>query len=167
VGLRTPTQHAEQIKIQHGSVIVEGAAAEKTIPVPSVADRPPKTIQQKLLSEIILARYEELFALVLSELRRSGFEDFISAGIVLSGGASNVTGAVGLAESVFQLPCRLGMPQYVAGLIDVRQNPSYATSVGLLLHGYQQLNEGLPRLYLERGMSSLWARMKNWCSSNF
>lgn len=166
VALRTPTQHAELIKINHGSVSFEHVDARETIDVPGVADRPPKKIHQKVLSQVINARYEELFALILSELRRSGFEDFISAGIVLTGGASNVSGAIDLAESVFQMPVRIGMPQHVSGLSDVRLNPSYATGVGLLLYGQKQLSEGLPRFNLDRGMAGLWTRMKNWCSGN-
>ena len=96
------------------------------------------------LAQVVKARYEELFALVLAELRRSGFEDLIAAGIVLTGGASKVHGCVELAEKIFQMPVRLGVPQNVRGLVDVRDNPAYATGVGLLLYGWQQ-QDGLIR----------------------
>ncbi len=167
VALRTPTQFAEEIKIQHGALQYDRIDINDTIDVPSVAKRPPKKVQRKALSQVITARYEELFALIAAELRRSGFEDFISAGIVLTGGGSNIPGAVELSEHMFSLPVRLGLPQHVSGLMDVRQNPGYATGVGLLLHGVQQQFEGLPRFDVDRGVSGLWARMRSWFNGNF
>lgn len=166
VALRTPTQYAEQIKIKYGSALAHAVDHAETIQVPSVAKRPPKQIHKKALAQVIGARYEELFALVQAELRRSGFEDLVAAGIVLTGGASKVGGAVELAESIFEMPVRLGTPQNVSGLMDIRENPSYATGVGLLLHGYQQQQNGVS-FNFDRGMSSLWARMKSWFNGNF
>jgi cell division protein FtsA len=166
VALRTPTQYAEEIKIQHASVRINEEGSEK-ISVPSVANRPPKVIQKSLLTDVVYARYEELFSLIFTELRRSGFEHLVSAGIVLTGGGVSVGGLIELAESVFQMPVRLGLAQHVSGLGDVQKNPSYATGVGLLLHGMQQMREGLPRYNFDQGVSSLWARMKNWFNGNF
>jgi cell division protein FtsA len=167
VALRTPTKSAEEIKIQHGHVssapLENGAAIE----VPSVAGREPRKIQMKALTQVVSARYEELFSLVASKLRRSGFEDFISAGIVLTGGASNIAGAAELAESIFQMPVRVGMPQNISGLIDVRQNPSFATGVGLMLHGVQQQDNGLSRFDLDRSVTGIWSRMRGWFNGNF
>jgi len=85
----------------------------------------------------------------------------------LSGGASNVTGAVELAESVFQMPVRLGLPQNVRGLVDVRDNPGYATGVGLLLHGHRVLGGISPGIRFESGMNGLWHRMRSWFNGNF
>ena len=167
VALRTPIQHAEQIKIEHGEIYFNMTRTEEVIEVPSVADRPPKKVQKLALSQIITARYEELFSLVAQSLRRSGFEHFVSAGIVLTGGGSNIPGAVELAESIFNAPVRLGLPQHVAGLVDVRLNPSFSTGVGLMLHGVQQQQKGLPRFDIDRGMTGLWARMRSWFNGNF
>jgi len=115
---------------------------------------------------VIEARYEELFTLVLAHLRRNGFEELIAAGIVLTGGGSKIDGAIDLAESVFQVPVRLGVPQNVAGLMDVCDHPSYATGVGLLLYGLQQRGT-VSQFELNRGFNSIWDRMKGWFTSNF
>jgi cell division protein FtsA len=166
VALRTPTKSAEKIKMKYGSVNPNKVDASETIQVPSVAKRPPKAVHKKALAQVIGARYEELFALVHNELRRSGFEDLISAGIVLTGGASNVAGAVELAEGIFQSPVRLGVPQNVSGLIDVRENPSFATGVGLLLHGVQRTATDA-HYQSDNSEKGLWARMRSWFQGNF
>ena len=103
--------------------------------MPSVGDRPPRRLARQTLAEVVEPRYEELFSLVRDELRRSGFEELIAAGIVLTGGSSKMEGAVELAEEIFHVPVRLGVPQYVEGLADVVRNPIYDTAVGLLLYG--------------------------------
>jgi len=167
VALRTPTQHAEQIKIKNGTCLADTIAADETLQVPGVAQRPPKQVHKKALAQVIAARYEELLGLVLSEVRRSGFEDLISSGIVLTGGASNMPGVIELAETIFQMPVRLGLPQNVRGLMDVRENPGYATGVGLLLHGHHVLGGHCPGLTFETGMNGLWHRMRSWFNGNF
>lgn len=169
VALRTPAKHAEEIKIKHGSVLLESADPQATVEVASVAGRPARQISKRVLAEVISARYEELFTLVQAELRRSGFEFLIPAGIVLTGGASMVEGVADLAESVFQMPVRIGMPQYVSGLRDVLQNPLYATGVGLLLYGYQQqfgTAKAMPDV-VTADQQGIWSRMKNWFQGNF
>jgi cell division protein FtsA len=167
VALRTPTKHAEEIKIQHGCVLTDRININEMIEVPSVAKRPPRQLSKKALAEVIGARYEELFALVLAELRRSGYEELVASGIVLTGGASLVDGVVDLAEAVFQMPVRLGMPQHVRGLTDILDSPAYATSVGLLLHGYKQQYEGNPELIVRGGMKGVIGRLKSWFQGNF
>ncbi|MBW5802358.1 cell division protein FtsA [Coxiella endosymbiont of Ornithodoros amblus] len=166
VALRTPTQYAEQIKIKYASVLPEEVNPEEAIQVPSVTKRLSKQVQKRALAQVVASRYEELFELVLAELRRSGFEDLIAAGIVLTGGASHITACIELAERIFQMPVRLGLPQYVNGLADVRDNPIYATAVGLLIHGYQSQLNNRPVFDLQHGMS-LWQRMKSWFQGNF
>lgn len=166
VALRTPTQNAEAIKKQFGSVLPATIDASETIEVQGISKRPAKQLQRKALAQVVHARYEELFALVLAELRRSGFEELIAAGMVLTGGASKVAGAVDLAESVFQMPVRLGMPQNVKGLVDVREDPTYATGVGLLLYGLQQQGTAF-RCEPVRGLPNVWSRMKHWFQGNF
>lgn len=165
VALRTPTKHAEEIKRKYGSVLVDQVPADETIEVPSVAQRPPKRVHRKALAQVVAARYEELFALVQTELRRSGFEDIIASGIVITGGASNVEGAIDLAERMFQMPVRQGVPQNVEGLVDIRDNPSYATGVGLLLYGLEA--EKQPDKPESAGVKNLWEKMKRWFNGNF
>lgn len=167
VALRTPTQCAEQIKIDYASTQLDTIDPEAMINVPSVSKRPPKKIHLKALAEVVEARYDELFRLVQAELRRSGFEELVAAGIVLTGGAAKVPGAVELAESIFDMPVRLGLPQHVTGLKDVRENTSYATGVGLLLHGLQCQEQGFSGLDLSPGGQGLWQRMKSWFRGNF
>ena len=167
VALRTPTQHAELIKKKYASVLPEFIDPAEMIEAPSLAkQRPAQPIQRKSLAQVVHARYEELFTLVLAELRRSGFEELISAGIVLTGGASKVPGCIELAESLFQMPVRLGLPQNVSGLIDVRQGPGFSTGVGLLLYGLQRQQDPQSVVF-KRGSSNLWSRMRNWFQGNF
>ena len=166
VALRTPTQYAEQIKIKYASALPQEVNAEETIQVPSITKRPPKQVQKIMLAQVVAARYKELFELVLAELRRSGFEDLIAAGIVLTGGASRVPGCIELPEYIFQMPVRLGLPQYVNGLVDVRENTIYATAVELLIYGHQNQSNSRPAFDLEQRMS-LWQRMKSWFQGNF
>lgn len=166
VALRTPTNHAEEIKVKHSSVFVN-AVGPDSIEVPGVARRPPRLLSKKALAAVVGARYEELFNLVNTEIKRSGFADFIASGVVLTGGAAMVDGVIELAESVFQMPVRLGLPQHVRGLKDVLQNPMYSTGVGLLLYGLQQRNEGKPDIPMGNGVKSVFTKMKNWFQGNF
>lgn len=163
VALRTPTQYAEQIKIQHGSVLPDLVDVSETIKVPSVAKRADRQVQRRALSQVMSARYAEIYELVAEQLRRHGFEDMIVAGMVLTGGASCASGAAVLAESVLNMPVRIGVPQNVGGLMDVRENPVFATGVGLLLYGQQHV--GQPA-FLNYGAESLWSRMKSWMTHN-
>lgn len=166
VALHTSMQCAEQIKIKYASTLPEEVDPEENIQVPSVAKRLLKQVQKRVLAQVVAARYEELFELVLAELQRSGFEDLISAGIVLTGGASRILGCIELGERIFQMPVRIGLPQYVNGLADVRDNPIYATAVGLLIHSHQHQINNRPMFDLDRGLS-LWQRMRNWFQGNF
>ncbi len=164
VALRTPTQHAEDIKVQYACALTQLANSEETIDVPSVGERPSRRLARQTLAEVVEPRYEELFTLVQAELRRSGFEDLVAAGIVLTGGSSKMEGVVELAEEIFHMPVRIGMPQHVSGLADVVKNPIYSTGVGLLLFGRKQMQEGFSPLRASGGM---WERMKSWFQGNF
>ncbi len=166
VALRTPTHHAEDLKIKYACALTQLANPEETIEVPSVGDRPPRRLVRQTLAEVVEPRYEELFNLVLAELKRSGFENMIAAGIVLTGGGAKMDGAIELAEEVFNMPVRLGSPQYVSGLVDVVRNPIYATGVGLLLFGSESARNATHRSRIE-STSNLWERMKNWFHGNF
>ena len=166
VALRTPTQYAEEIKIKYACALPNLASPDDTIEVPSVGDRPPRRLARQTLAEVVEPRYEELFSLIHSELRRSGFEDLCAAGIVLTGGSAKMEGAVELAEEVFHMPVRLGMPQGVTGLSDVVRNPIHATGVGLLMFGMQS-NSRRSHLPIGGGARELWERMKSWFQGNF
>lgn len=135
MALRTPTQHAEEIKIKYACALTQLAGADDTIKVPSVGDRAPRDLSRQSLAEVVEPRYDELFTLVQAELRRSGYEDMVPAGVVLTGGTSKMEGVVELAEEIFHMPVRVGYPQTVRGLNDIVRNPIYATSVGLLQYG--------------------------------
>ena len=167
VALRTPTQYAEEIKIKYACALTQLASVDETIEVPSVGERPDRRLARQTLAEVVEPRYEELFTLIQAELRRSGFEDLCAAGIVLTGGSSKMEGAVELAEEIFHMPVRLGIPQYVTGLVDVVRNPIHSTGVGLLLFGYQNRAMRESEARMGNGFKSVWNRMKNWFQGNF
>ncbi len=165
MALRTPTQNAEEIKIKYACALTQLARADETIKVPGVGDKPPKELSRQALAEVVEPRYDELFTLVQAELRRSGFEDLIAAGIVLTGGSSKMEGVIELAEEIFHMPVSLGTPKHVTGLKDIVRNPIYATGVGLLLYGKQQEEETRGR---GKGRTSgVVKRLKSWVSENF
>jgi cell division protein FtsA len=167
VALRTPTQHAEEIKLKYACALTQLASADETIEVPSIGDRPPRRLSRQTLAEVVEPRYEELLTLIQAELRRSGYEDLVAGGVVLTGGSSKMEGLIDLAEEVFHMPVRLGIPQYVTGLVDVVRNPIHATGVGLLLFGYRNRAMHVPELSGSGGMKSVWNRMKSWFQGNF
>ena len=168
MALRTPTKYAEEIKIKYACALTQLAGADETIKVPSVGDRPPRDLSRQSLAEVVEPRYDELFTLVQAELRRSGYEDMIAAGIVLTGGTSKMEGVVELAEEIFHMPVRIGCPSGVQGLTDIVRNPIYATGVGLLLYGLQHQEDGGSfSVRNSDAGESLFARAKAWIKSNF
>jgi cell division protein FtsA len=166
VALRTPTHHAEEIKLKYACALRQLASAEETIEVPSIGDRPPRRLSRQTLAEVVEPRYEELLGLVQMELRRSGFEDLVAGGVVLTGGGSKMEGLIDLAEEVFHMPVRMGAPGTVTGLVDVVRNPIHATGVGLLLFGHQS-SQARPSEIQSGGLRNVWARMKSWFQGNF
>ena len=170
VSMRTPTPYAEEIKIKYACALSQLANPDETIEVPSVGDRPPRRLARQTLAEIVEPRFEELFKLIRNELKRSGYEELIAAGIVITGGSSKMEGAVELAEEIFHIPVRLGVPQYVEGLLDVVRNPIHATGVGLLLYGCESINQsGYSRSssHIAYGIGDVWDRMKLWFQEQF
>ena len=166
VSLRTPAQYAEEIKIKYACALSQLANPDETIEVPSVGDRPPRRLARQTLAEVVEPRYEELFHLVRKELRRSGFEELIAAGIVLTGGSSKMEGAIELAEEVFHMPVRLGVPQHVDGLVDVVRNPIHATGVGLLLYASEAVQAKAEAAQSSLGLGKVFKRMKSWFQGN-
>ena len=162
MALRTPTDDADEIKVKYACALTQLASGADSIKVPSVGDRPPRELSRQALAEVVEPRYVELFTLVQQELQRSGFQDMLAAGIVLTGGTSKMEGVVDLAEEIFHAPVRIGAPHNVAGLADIVRNPIYSTGVGLLLYGLKQFQEqggiitkGEPRI-------TLVSRVKSW-----
>lgn len=152
MALRTPTQYAEDIKVKYACALTQLAASDEMIKVPSVGDRPARDLSRQSLAEVVEPRYEELFTLVREELRRSGYEDLVAAGVVLTGGTSRMEGVVELAEEIFHMPVRIASPQNVRGLADVVRNPIYSTGVGLLHYAMRDARQGYGRQ--ERGSVS-------------
>ncbi|HWR87710.1 MAG: cell division protein FtsA [Proteobacteria bacterium] len=170
VALRTPTANAEEIKKKYGCALTQLATSDESIEVPSVGDRPPRKLARQTLAEVIEPRIEELYGLVLAELRRSGFEDVIGSGIVLTGGSAKMEGMIDLAEEVFHMPVRLGIPQGVGGLSGVVHNPIYATGVGLVLFGAKARggsHYGLVTQSTSVGIKGVLGKMKGWFQGNF
>ncbi|MDX9873373.1 MAG: cell division protein FtsA [Spongiibacteraceae bacterium] len=170
MALRTPTQFAEEIKIKYACALTQLARPDETIKVPSVGDRPPRDLGRQALAEVVEPRYDELFTLVQAELRRSGYEDLIPAGIVLTGGTARMEGAVELAEEIFHMPVRIGVPHDVAGLTDIVRNPIYSTGVGLLHYGMKRQHGSARPGARQRPQSSgpgLVTRMRQWIQNNF
>lgn len=167
VAMRTPTQHAEDIKIKFACALSELVGADETIEVPSVGDRPPRRMKRESLVGVVGPRYHELFTLVGQELRRSRFDDLIPAGIVLTGGSSKMEGVVELAEEVFHTQVRLGEPTHVKGLLDVVRNPIHATGVGLLLYGKEYYHDQANIQPQTVGVRDVFERMLGWFKKSF
>jgi len=169
MALRTPTHHAEEIKIKYACALTQLTGSSETVKVPSVGDRPPRDLSRQALAEVVEPRYDELFTLIQAELRRSGYEDLIPAGVVLTGGTAKMEGVVELAESIFHMPVRVGAPSAGYGLSDILRNPIYATAVGLLCYGVRQAEPARGR-DAARGPGAeggWWPRLKAWFQDNF
>ncbi len=170
MALRTPTPHAEEIKIKYACALAQLASPEDTIKVPSVGDRPARDLSRQALAEVVEPRYDELFTLIQAELRRSGFEDLVAAGIVLTGGTSKMEGAVELAEEIFHMPVRLALPKGVRGMGDILNSPIYATGIGLLqyakLDSHHQ-GDAVPVSEEVADRPNVLERMKAWFQGNF
>mgnify|MGYP001306905437 FL=1 len=165
--LRTPTKEAEELKIRHGCALRQLADANDVVEVPGVGERAPRKLSRPMLAEVIEPRIEELYTLVQSELRRSGFEELLSSGVVITGGTSMLQGMAELGEEVFHLPCRVGAPSYMGGLADVVRSPRYSTAVGLLMHGRDQRMRVEAARAQVKGITGVAERMKQWFKANF
>ena len=167
MALRTPTADAEDLKMRYGCALRQLASSQEMIEVQGVGDRPARQLSRQTLAEVIEPRVEELFSLVQAELRRSGFEELLSSGIVITGGSSAMEGMVELGEEVFHMPVRLGMPQYVGGLAEVVRNPRFATGVGLLIAGMDQHQRHHLATMQNGSLTQIFNRMKSWFQGNF
>ena len=166
MALRTPTKDAEDIKIKYGCALRQ-LANEAPIEVPGVGERGTRMLSRQTLAEVIEPRVEELYSLVQAELRRSGFEDLLSSGIVITGGSSAMQGMVELGEEIFHMPVRLGLPRYVGGLADVVKTPRFATAIGLLQYGMEQQQRMAVSRMQSASLGDVLERMKAWMQRNF
>lgn len=168
MALRTPTPNAEEIKIKYACALAKLTSPDETIKVPSVGDRQPRDLSRQALAEVVEPRYDELFTLIQAELRRSGYEDLMAAGIVLTGGTSKMEGVIELAEEIFHMPVRLGAPQNIRGLSDIVNNPIYSTGVGLLIYAMkQQQGSSRASTTAKESQSSIFSKIKKIFQSNF
>ncbi|MDO3388387.1 cell division protein FtsA [Gilvimarinus sp. SDUM040013] len=167
MALRTPTQNAEEIKIKYACALAKLTGPEETIKVPSVGERAPRNLSRQALAEVVEPRYDELFTLVQAEVRRSGFEDMIPAGIVLTGGTAKMEGVVELAEEIFHMPVRLGAPQNITGLSDIVNNPIYSTGVGLLQYALKQHQGEHSATPASESEPTLFAKLKKMFQGEF
>lgn len=167
MALRTPTPHAEEIKIKYACALAAITGPNETIKVPSVGDREDRNLSRQALAEVVEPRYDELFTLIQSELRRSGYEDLIGAGVVLTGGTSKMEGVVDLAEEIFHMPVSIGKPKGIVGLTDIVRNPIYSTAVGLLQYAGRQQTDDLTMQREAARVTKVVGKMKSWLLGNY
>ncbi|MDO8644019.1 MAG: cell division protein FtsA [bacterium] len=167
VGLRTPAAEAEKIKQKYGCALSSMVRKEETIEVPSVGGRSDRILSRQILSEIIEPRMEEILNLVRQEITKSGYEDLIASGVVLTGGSTIMEGVPELAEQIFNLPVRRGIPRGIGGLVEVVKSPMYATGVGLVLNGSQNLANRRFRMRDNNVYIKVKERMKEWLGEIF
>ncbi|MCD4688302.1 MAG: cell division protein FtsA [Desulfuromonadaceae bacterium] len=167
VGLRTPMAEAEKIKKQYGCCLTSMVGKDESIEVPSVGGREPRVLSRQLLAEILEPRVEEIFTLVNREIIRSGYEDFIASGVVITGGTSILPGMPEMAEQIFNLPVRRGLPQDIGGLTDVVNSPIFATGVGLVKYGSRNLKAHKFMIGQENVFDKVVRRMKEWLHEFF
>jgi cell division protein FtsA len=168
IGLRTPPAEAEKIKLKHGCADSEKVRETEMLEVPGVGGRPSRTLSRQTLCEIIQPRAEEIFALVAQEIEKMGYQERIASGTVITGGAATLPGMVEVAERMIGVPARIGRPTGVGGLIDVVNNPMYATGVGLILHAVRNRDKTETR---QANRGQMWAhirsRMQAWAREFF
>jgi cell division protein FtsA len=162
IGLRASMADAEKIKKKYGTCISQSISGDETIDVPGMGGRKPRKLQRQILGEILEPRMEEIFTLIKREVFRAGMENVITSGIVLTGGTSLLEGVTDIAESVFDLPTRLGTPRGISGLTDVVNNPMYATAVGLVLYGARNQPKKKFRIRDTNIFNRVMIRMKKW-----
>ena len=167
MALRTPTPDAEDIKVSYGIAKQALADPDEMVEVPGLGERGPRTLSRQALAAVIEPRVEELFSLVQQVVRESGYEELLSSGVVITGGASMMPGMVELGEDIFLKPVRIGALEYAGGLADVVRNPLYSTAMGLLVEGSAQRMRGRKVAVQSGSAGQIFTRMKEWFLSNF
>lgn len=162
---RTPISHAEEIKVNYACALKDMVSMEDTIEVPSVGGRASRTMSRHTLSEVVEPRYQELFELIHEEIRSSGFEEQVAAGIVLTGGTAKMEGAVEFAEELFHMPVRVGTPLNIKGLAEYVDDATYSTAVGLLHYGSEQIVS--KNNNKNHANENIWERVQSWFKGEF
>ena len=166
-GLRTPFGEAERIKQRYGCARASRVGKDERVEVPGVGGRTARTISRQILCEIIEPRLDEVFELIRREIAKSGYESSLASGVVMTGGSSLLPGMIAMAEQIFGMPARLGIPTHVGGLVDVVSSPVYATAVGLVLYGMKRQEKSFFRGRDEKIFSKVKHRMSDWLSEFF
>ena len=167
MALRTPTKSAEDIKCRYGCALRSLADTKEMVEVPDVGNRGSRQLSRQTLAEVIEPRVEELYCMVQAELRRSGFEELLSSGIVITGGSASLRGMVELGEEIFHMPVRLGLPNYHGNLKEVIHTPRYSTGIGLIMAGIQQMQHQHGAKLQGGSAKQIFTRMKGWFQKNF
>jgi cell division protein FtsA len=168
IGLRTPIDKAEAIKIQYGAALAAIVGGDERVGVSGVGGRAEKEISRHTLASMIEPRMEEIFQLANKEVRKNHFAPLIGGGVVLTGGTSLLPGAVELAEQVFEMPVRIGLPRGMAGLSANLADPRYATGIGLVLHAAHAEQEPMQDLVESgAGKTRPLLDLKSWFSNLF
>ena len=162
IGLRASIAEAEKIKKKYGTCVAGRISSEETIEVPGMGGRKPRKLPRQILGEILEPRVEEIFTLIKREIFRAGMDKVVTSGVVLTGGSSLLEGMTDIAETVFDLPSRLGTPRGISGLTDVVNNPMYATGVGLVLYGAKIQPKKKFRIRDSNIFNRVMIRMKRW-----
>ncbi len=166
-GMRSPHSEAERIKHRFGCASMSMVGEDEMMEVPSVGGRPARQVRRQSLTAVIEPRVEEIFTLVRREIEKSGFEDRIGSGAVITGGSTLLEGMAELAEQVLGMPVRRGIPSGVGGLVDVVRTPAFATGVGLVLHGVRRLAAGQVHRVRDSERGGVWRRMRGWFGEVF
>ena len=167
LGLSTPLAEARKIKERHGTALAELVSPEDEIEVPSVGGKHFRKISRKDLAMVIEPRMEEIFMLAKSEIQKSGYEELVHAGVVITGGSVIMNGTVELSERVLGMPVRMGIPTEVGGLTDIIANPVYSTGVGLVLYGAGYTGDKKLRIRDENVFKKIFDSMQDWFQEYF
>lgn len=167
IGLRVPGQEAERVKRKFGCAMVSMVERGESLEVSGVGDRAPRVVSRQLLAEIIEARAQEILEMARDEIVDSGYQDMLTGGVVLTGGASVLKGFPDLAEVVFCVPARLGVPAGIGGLVDSIMSPIYSTGVGLVLLGHQNGNRYPKGLEERPALQRAGIRIGRWLAGFF
>jgi cell division protein FtsA len=168
IGIRTPYKQAEEIKRKNASISLSAEEAKEEIKVPGIGGREDRNITRELLASIVTPRVEEILMITNKAIKRSGFYDILAAGVVVTGGTARLRGLDALAEDVFHLPVKIGIPKKIGGLTDIVQDPIYATGVGLILYGFEKKNQVLIKKARGGGVfDALKKRFEDWFAKYF
>lgn len=168
LGLRTPVEHAEKIKLKYGHCYLPDLDDSEEVEIPGIGGRPARKVPRRLIADIVQPRMEEMFELAMVEIRKAGVWDMLTSGIVLTGGASQIEGAAKLAEEIFELPVKVGYPTGLGGLMESARSPVYSTCVGLVLYGLR-VGDSLEILKGDESkvFSKILRRMRGWFEDFF